>query len=66
MGNEPMTDKISYFEVTSFLADIEAEYAGVSDSAKRTQSLVDRLLSKWPSMTPEQAVAYVQVFEQAD
>ncbi len=64
--NEPMTDKISYFEVTSFLADIEAEYAGVSDSAERTQSLVDRLLSKWPSMTPEQAVAYVQVFEQAD
>jgi hypothetical protein len=61
-----MTDKINYFDVASFLADIEAEYADISDPVKRTQSLVGRLLSKWPSMTADQAVAYVQVFKQTD
>ncbi len=66
MGNEPMTDEISYFEVTSFLADIEAEYADISDPVERTQVLVDRLRSKWPSLTADQAVAYVQVFNQTD
>ncbi len=66
MGNEPMTEEISYFEVTSFLAEIEAEYADVSDPVERTQRLVDRLLSKWPSLTADQAVAYVQVFQQTD
>ena len=66
MGNEPMTDEISYFEVTSFLADIEAEYADISDPVERTQVLVDRLRSKWPSLTADQAVAYVQVFNQSD
>ena len=66
MSNEPMTDEISYFEVTSFLADIEAEYADIGDPAERTQVLVDRLRSKWPSLTADQAVAYVQVFNQSD
>ena len=66
MGNEPMTEEISYFEVTSFLAEIEAEYADVSDPVERTQRLVDRLLSKWPSLTADQAVAYVRVFQQTD
>ncbi len=61
-----MTDEISYFKVTSFLADIESEYADVSDPVERTQSLVNRLMSKWPSMTADQAVAYVQVFKQTD
>ena len=61
-----MTDKINYFDVASFLADIEAEYADISDPVKWTQSLVGRLLSKWPSMTADQAVAYVQVFKQTD
>ena len=66
MGDGPMTDEISYFEVTSFLADIEAEYAHISDPVERTQNLVDRLRSKWPSLSVDQAVAYVQVFEQTD
>ena len=61
-----MTDKISYFEVASFLTDIEAEYADVADPKERTQKLVDRLLSKWPSLPANQAVAYVQVFKQAE
>jgi hypothetical protein len=61
-----MTDKINYFAVASFLADIEAEYADISDPVKQMQSLVGRLLSKWPSMTADQAVAYVQVFKQTD
>ena len=66
MGNEPMTDEISYFEVTSFLADIEAEYADISDPVERTQILVDRLRNKWPSLTADQAVACLQVFNQSD
>ena len=61
-----MTDEISYFEVTSFLAGIEAQYADISDPVERTQVLVDRLRSKWPSLTADQAVAYVQVFNQSD
>ena len=40
-----MTDTISYFEAASFLADIEAEYADVSDPVKRTKSLVDRFIA---------------------
>ena len=60
----PMTDEVSYFEVASFLADIEPEYVDVVDPAERTGRLVDRLLSKWPSLTVQQAVAYVEVFKQ--
>lgn len=59
-----MTDEVSYFEVASFLADIEPEFASVTDPTERTGRLVDRLLSKWPSLTIDQAVAYVQVFKQ--
>ena len=66
MGKEPMTGEISYFEVTFFLANIEAEHADISDPVERTQVLVDRLRSKWPSLTADQAVAYVQVFNQPD
>ncbi len=66
MSDEPMTEEVSYFEVTSFLADIEAEYADIGDPAERTQALVDRLRTKWPSLTADQAVAYVQVFNQSD
>ncbi len=58
-----MTDEISYFNVATFLAEIEAEYAGISDPIERTQQLVARLQDKWPSLTGSQAVAYVQVFE---
>lgn len=61
-----MTDTISYFEAASFLADIEAEYADVSDPVERTKGLVDRLHSKWPSLTADKAVAYVRAFEQSD
>ena len=61
-----MTDKISYFEVASFLTDIEAEYDDVVDPIARMQMLVDRLLSKWPSLTASQAVAYVRVFKETN
>lgn len=57
-----MSEGVSYFEVASFLADIETDYTDVADPAERTGRLVDRLLSKWPSLTVQQAVAYVQVF----
>ena len=60
-----MTDEITYFEVAGFLAEIEDEYAGISDPIKRTQQLVERLREKWPSLTTSQAVAYVQVFRSA-
>lgn len=59
-----MSDEVSYFEVASFLTDIEPEYADVVDPTERTGRFVDRLLTKWPSLTAQQAVAYVQVFKQ--
>jgi cell division septum initiation protein DivIVA len=57
-----MTDGTSYFEVAGFLADIEDEYAGISDPISRTQQLVERIRAKWPKLTTSQAVAYIQVF----
>ena len=60
-----MTDETTYFEVAGFLAEIEDEYAGISDPIKRTQHLVERLREKWPSLTTSQAVAYVQAFRSA-
>ncbi len=35
-----MADEISYFEVAGFLAEIEAEYAEISDPIERTQQLI--------------------------
>jgi hypothetical protein len=61
-----MTDEISYFEVTSYLAEIEAEYADVADPVQRTSALVGRLQKKWPSLTAKQAVAYVRLFSGTD
>ena len=61
-----MAEQISYFDVTTYLVDIEAEFADVSDPTKRTQGLVERLLEKWPTMSPDQAVAYVKVFDQSE
>ncbi len=58
-----MTDEVSYFEVASYLAEIEAEYAEISDPIERTQQLVARLQDKWPPLTASQAVAYVRVFK---
>ena len=58
-----MTEEISYFEVASYLAEIEAEYAEISDPIEWTQQLVVRLQDKWPSLTASQAVAYVQAFK---
>ena len=60
-----MTDEITYFEVAGFLAEIEDEYAGISDPIQQTQRLVERLCEKWPSLTASQAVAYVRVFKSA-
>ncbi len=56
-----MADEISYFEVASYLAEIESEYAEISDPIERTQQLVARLQEKWPALTASQAVAYVRV-----
>ena len=39
-----MAEEISYFEVASFLADIEGKYAEIVDPIERTQRLVNRLL----------------------
>ncbi len=58
-----MTDEISYFEVASYLAEIEAEYAEIGDPIERTQQLAARLQDKWASLTASQALAYVLVFE---
>ncbi len=58
-----MTEEISYFEVASYLAEIEAEYAEIGDPIERTQQLAARLQDTWPSLTASQAVAYVRVFE---
>ena len=52
-----MADEISYFEVASYLAEIESEYAEISDPIERTQQLVARLQEKWPALTASQAVA---------
>ncbi len=35
-----MAEQMSYFEVASYLADIEAEYAEISDPIERTQQLI--------------------------
>ncbi len=56
-----MADEISYFEVASFLAEIES--VEISDPVQRAQQLVARLQEKWPALTASQALAYVQVFE---
>ena len=55
-----MVAEISYFDVASFLAEIEAEYAEISDPIERTQQLVMRLQEKWPALTASQAVAYIR------
>ncbi len=56
-----MADEISYFEVASFLAEIES--VEISDPIDRAQWLVVRVLEKWPALTASQALAYVRVFE---
>ncbi len=61
-----MTDEISYFEATSFLAEIEAEYADVTDPVQRTSALVGRLQKKWPGLAAKQAIAYVRLFGGTD
>ncbi len=61
-----MAGEISYFEVASFLAEIETEYAEIDNPIKRAQKLVARLRDRWPLLTLSQAVAYVQVFSQTN
>jgi hypothetical protein len=58
-----MADEISYFEVASFLAEIES--VEISDPVERTQWLVARVHEKWPALTASQALAYVRVFQAA-
>ena len=56
-----MTDEISYFEATSFLAAIGP--VEISDPTERTEWLVARLQEKWPALSVSQAVAYIKLFE---
>ena len=60
-GTQPMTDRISYFEATSFLADLEPD--DISDPEERIGWLVARLQEKWPALSVDQAVAYIKLFE---
>ncbi len=55
-----MADEISYHEVASFLAEIEAEYAEIGDPID--QQLVARLQEKWPLLTAHEASGFVQLF----
>ena len=59
-----MAEQISYFEAASYLAEIEAEYAEINDTVKRTSELVVRLQDKWPALSVEQAVAYIRLFSE--
>ena len=56
-----MADQVNYFDVASFLAEIES--VEISDPVERTQWLVARVQEKWPALTPTQALAYVRAFE---
>ncbi len=55
-----MADEVSYFDVATFLAEIEAEYAEIGDPID--QQLVARLQEKWPLLTAHEASAFVQLF----
>ena len=57
-----MTEEVSYFEVTSYLAEIEQEFAKIDDTVERTAALVKRLQEKWPGLSNEQAVAFIRLF----
>ena len=59
-----MSEQVSYFEVTSYLAEIEGEYRDVADTVERTSALVRRLQEKWPGLSTDQAVAYIRVFSE--
>jgi len=59
-----MAEQISYFEAASYLAEIEAEYAEITDTVKRTSELVVRLQEQWPALRVEQAVAYIRLFSE--
>ena len=61
-----MSEEVSYFEVTSYLAEIEGEVSGIADPVERTMALVERLQKKWPGLSNEQAVAYVRLFSATD
>ena len=61
-----MTEELSYFEVTSYLAEIEHEFAGITDEMQRTKALVQRLQEKWPGLSSQQAVAYIRLFMGTD
>ncbi len=59
-----MAEQIGSFEAASYLAEIEAEYAEITDAVNRTSELVVRLQEKWPALTVEQAVAYIRLFSE--
>lgn len=61
-----MSEQVSYFEVASYLAEIEDEYRDLADEVERTSALVGRLQEKWPGLSTEQAVAYIRVFTATD
>ena len=57
-----MTDEITYFAVTAFLAEIEPDYERYLDPIEKKQRLVLAVRKKWPSMTGHEASAFVQLF----
>ncbi len=59
-----MAEQISYFEAISCLVEIEAEYADITDTAKRTSELVARLQEQWAGLTVEQAVTYIRLLSE--
>ena len=61
-----MSEEVSYFEVTSYLAEIEGEVSGIADPVDRTTALVERLQKKWPGLSNEQAVAYIRLFSSTE
>ena len=61
-----MSEEVSYFEVTSYLAEIEGEVSDITDVVDRTTALVERLQKKWPGLSNEQAVAYIRLFSSTE
>ena len=57
-----MTEEVSYFEVTSYLAEIEDKVRAIPDEVERTTALVQHLRQKWPGLSADQAVAYIRLF----
>ena len=52
----------SYFDVATFLAEIEPDYERYLDPIEKKQRLVLAVRERWPAMTGHEASAFVQLF----